>query len=190
MSGAPGPFSPTPPLLPAARVRQATLEDAERVFQLGVALAALPLLVRYGVVPVRLGEELRSLAGRGAAGAGEPAEQTLLVAETGSADGELAGMARILHGGGGRGQFGRGGYLKLIALRPGYEGRGIGQLLLAAVEHAVAERSSELFLLTSDFNHGAQRFYERAGYRRVGELPEFVCAGITEIIYVKRVRRP
>jgi ribosomal protein S18 acetylase RimI-like enzyme len=168
-----------------ARVRPASVEDAERVCQLARALAALPLLVRYGVDAGRFGDELQRVVCR----LPETTEQALLLAEINGKDGEpgeLVGLARVLHGGA-AGQFGRGGYLKLIALRSGYEGWGIGRLLLNAVEHTVAARSSELFLLTSDFNHGAQRFYERAGYRRVGELPDFVHAGISEIIYWKRL---
>lgn len=161
-------------------IRPAAAEDGERLQSLAEAVAALPLLVRYGVEASRLAADLSALA------ASSDGSQRLLVAE--APGGELVGFARVLLGGGGAGQFGRGGYLKLIALRPGHEGRGIGPLLLAAVEGAVAERSPDLFLLTSDFNHGAQRFYARAGYLRVGELPDFVRPGITEVIYWKRLR--
>lgn len=160
--------------------RPAAADDGDRLRHLAEAVATLPLLIRYGVDALRLAADLHSLA------VSNDGLQRLLVAQ--ASDSELVGFARVLLGGGGAGQFGRGGYLKLIALRPGYEGRGIGQLLLAAVEQAVAERSPDLFLLTSDFNHGAQRFYARAGYLRVGELPDFVHPGITEVIYWKRLR--
>jgi ribosomal protein S18 acetylase RimI-like enzyme len=162
----------------AFRARLATAEDGARLVRLAAAVAGLPLLVRYGVDATRLGEELRASASGGAP------NQALLVAEATDEAAELCGFARVLLSG----QFGRGGYLKLIALRPGCEGRGIGQLLLGAVERSVAERSPDLFLLTSDFNDGAQRFYARAGYARVGELPDFVRPGITELIYWKRLR--
>lgn len=160
--------------------RPAAACDDEHLRDLAAAVATLPLLVRYGVDASRLAAELSALA------AANDGAQRLLVAN--AASGELIGFARVLLGGGGAGQFGRGGYLKLIALRPGCEGRGIGQLLLSAVEQTVLERSPDLFLLTSDFNHGAQRFYARAGYLRVGELPDFVHPGITELIYWKRLR--
>ena len=48
--------------------------------------------------------------------------------------------------------------------------------------------SPALFLLTSDFNHGAQRFYERRGYQRAGALPAFARPGIVELLYWKRLR--
>lgn len=166
------------------RVRQAASEDADAVYSLGETIAQQPLMVRYGVAGQRLGAELRTLVTDSSV-----TDQHLLVAEAAHQAGELAGFARVLSGGRHGGQFGRGGYLKLIALRPGYEGRGIGSLLLSAVEKTVSEGSPDLFLLASDFNHGAHRFYERSGYRRVGELPEFVCAGVNEVIYWKRLRR-
>ena len=159
--------------LPCA-TRLATVDDGDRLVELANAVADLPLLVRYGVQADRLGRDLRQAATNSA--------ERLILAET--SNGELVGFARVLLSG----QFGRGGYLKLIARKPGCEGRGIGSLLLTAVENAVAEHSPELFLLTSDFNHGAQRFYARAGYLRVGELPDFVRPGISEIIYWKRLR--
>ena len=97
---------------------------------------------------------------------------------------ELWGLARFCS----RGQFGNGGYLRLLALRPGCEGRGIGTLLLRAVEDEVKQHSSALFLLTSDFNTGAQRFYARHGYVPAGTLPDFARPGITENIFWKRLR--
>lgn len=103
----------------------------------------------------------------------------------------LLGFARVQLGSDpSSGHFGRGGYLRLIALRPQLHGRGVGSHLLGAVEAAVQRRHPDLFLLTSDFNVGAQRFYERAGYCRVGALPDFVHAGITELIYWKRLLAP
>jgi ribosomal protein S18 acetylase RimI-like enzyme len=165
---------------PRFLTRPAATDDIERLRDLAQAVATLPLLVRYGVDASRLAAALSGLA------AAQSGPQRLLVAEAG--DGQLVGFARVLLGGDDGGQFGRGGYLKLIALRPGHEGRGIGQMLLVAVEQTVAERFPDLFLLTSDFNHGAQRFYARAGYLRVGELPDFVHPGITEVIYWKRLR--
>jgi ribosomal protein S18 acetylase RimI-like enzyme len=42
-------------------------------------------------------------------------------------------------------------------------------------------------LVTSD-NVRARRFYERHGYRKVGELPELVHPGIDEALYHKALR--
>ena len=81
-----------------------------------------------------------------------------------------------------------GGYLKLIAMLPGAEGKGAGALLLAAFEAEVSKRSAHAFLLVSDFNDGAQRFYERHGYARVGPLPGLVLPDVAEVLYWKRLR--
>lgn len=160
------------------RIRTALPEDADALLGLATALAGLPLLARYGVSGAGLHADLLRLLPEQAGPA--PGERLLLV-EEGS---ELRGLARFTL----RGQFGRGGYLKLIALAPGCEGQGLGQRLLDEVERQVGMASPDLFLLTSDFNLGAQRFYGRRGYSRIGELQDYVRAGITEILYWKRVR--
>jgi GNAT superfamily N-acetyltransferase len=154
-------------------------------------VSALPLFQRYAVRAERLAEDLSTLAARQDEGGSAAPGELLLVAEQDGAaglSGSLLGFARVLRSSERTGgQFGRGGYLRLIALHPGHSGRGVGARLLSAVEDAVRTCHPDLFLLTSDFNHGAQRFYERAGYLRVGALPDFVHAGITELIYWKRL---
>lgn len=184
---------PTAATLPApgsVLVRIARPADVDGVRDLAHAVAAQPLLVRYGTRPDRLASDLCALCG---AAPDTPREEVLLLAysapPTHDPDGNppLLGFARIQLGGAAGGHFGRGGYLRLIALRPGHESRGVGRSLLSSVEETVRAAHRDLFLLTSDFNHGAQRFYERAGYLRVGALPDFVRAGITELLYWKRL---
>ena len=199
----------------ALHIRAAGLDDVAGLTELAQVVATLPLLLRYGARAERLVQDLVRLArlqsepagGRDparftdhAAGTGTaptPGGELLLVAEgslsvdgDGAGDGRsaLLGFARVQLGSDATsGHFGRGGYLRLIALRPHLHGRGVGSHLLSAVETAVQRRHPDLFLLTSDFNLGAQRFYERAGYCRVGALPDFVQDGITELIYWKRL---
>lgn len=186
----------------ATAIRPAEPADADAVVTLAHALAGLPLLVRYGVTGAGLGAELRRvalsrtetaprqrllLAERSAAGpeAGPDANSSAETgAEAGPRDARLCGLARVQLDG----QFGQGGYLKLIALLPGHEGRGLGAALLRAVEREVLLASQNLFLLTSDFNVGAQRFYQREGYELVGRLPDFARPGIAELVYWKRLR--
>ncbi len=48
--------------------------------------------------------------------------------------------------------------------------------------------SAHAFLLVSDFNEDAQRFYEREGYLRVGPLPGLVLPDVAELLYWKRLR--
>ncbi|WP_242394938.1 GNAT family N-acetyltransferase [Anaeromyxobacter oryzisoli] len=145
---------------------------AEDLPALARALAALPLMVRYGNTPEKLERALSAALGRG---------EGLLVAEEGGA---LAGLAWFLT----TGTLAMGGYLRLIAVLGAGEGRGTGSALLAAFEAAVARESAHAFLLVSDFNAGAQRFYERHGYRRAGALPGLVLPDVGELLYWKRLR--
>lgn len=85
------------------------------------------------------------------------------------------------------GAFGHSGYLRLIGVHPDYAGLGIGARLLAEVETQVRQTSDTLFLLVSDFNHEAQRFYQRQGYQQTGAIESYVIAGITELIFWKRL---
>jgi ribosomal protein S18 acetylase RimI-like enzyme len=94
---------------------------------------------------------------------------------------DVVGFAWILP----HGAFGRSPYLRLIAVKRGAEGRGIGARLLGSAERDAAGRT--FFLLVSSFNEGARRFYERQGYREVGMLPSYVVAGIDEIMMCKRL---
>ena len=132
----------------------------------------LPLWQRYGVTEVGASAQF-----------GEALEHTndlLLVAEAKS-DGFACGFAQCLHGG----AFGRSDYLRLIGVCADYVGEGIGAALLTEVE--AQSRSSDLFLLTSDFNEGAQRFYRRMGYEQVGAIPGYVVPDVTELIFRKRL---
>jgi len=88
------------------------------------------------------------------------------------------------------GAFERSPYLRLIGVHPSAQGTGVGAALLTAVEDlAVNTRNaSDLFLLTSDFNEDAQRFYKRHGYEQIGAIPDYVVPSITEFIFRKRLR--
>lgn len=85
------------------------------------------------------------------------------------------------------GMFGRNPYLKLIGVRQNQASAGIGAALLTAVEQAVD--SDMLFLLVSDFNHDAQRFYQRHGYQQVGVIPGYVLADVNELLFWKRLSK-
>jgi GNAT superfamily N-acetyltransferase len=138
---------------------------------LAAAVAPQPLLQRYGVGAERVQQLLGDAIARG-----EP----VLAADVA---GEARGFAWFLRAG----TLGAGGYLRLIALVPGGEGSGLGGALLDAVERDVAGYTRNLFLLVSDWNAGARRFYARRGYSEVGRLPAFVRPDIDEIICWKRL---
>ncbi len=84
-----------------------------------------------------------------------------------------------------RGTFGHSGYVWAIGVAPEAQGRGVGARLMDAAEAEIFRRGPNVFLLVAAFNSGAQRFYERRGYRRIGEIPDYARKGITEILYRK-----
>jgi len=139
---------------------------------LASGLARLPLMERYRRSEEKLVADLRAAAERG---------DGLIGAEVGGA---LAGFCWFLH----HGTLGMGGYLKLIAVLDGAQGRGTGAALLGAYETEVARASAHGFLLVSDFNEPAQRFYERHGWSRVGAIPKLVLPDVDELVYWKRLR--
>jgi ribosomal protein S18 acetylase RimI-like enzyme len=148
-----------------------SLERAE-IPSLARALAAVPLMVRYGRDAAALERALAAAHARG---------EGLLVADEGGA---IRGLAWFLR----EGTLAMGGYLKLIAMLPGAERQGAGTALLAAFEAEAAVLGAHAFLLVSDFNVDAQRFYERHGYARVGALPALVLPDVAEVLYWKRLR--
>ena len=85
------------------------------------------------------------------------------------------------------GTFHSGGYIRLIGVHPNFHNKGIGGHLMAFAETTIAEQSKHIFLLSSDFNQAAHRFYERLGYRAVGSLPDFAREGISEVIFMKNL---
>jgi ribosomal protein S18 acetylase RimI-like enzyme len=85
-----------------------------------------------------------------------------------------------------RGAFERSGYIPLIGVAPGEYGQGVGNTLMDYAEGQVYQQVGELFLLVSDFNAPAQRFYQRRGYIQVGALPDYILPGVSELIYLKR----
>lgn len=81
-------------------------------------------------------------------------------------------------------------YLVSIAVDPGARGRGTGSALLAFVEQRFRPAHRHLFLCVSSFNERARRLYERQGFRMVGELPDYIIDGASEILMHKRLDRP
>ena len=85
-----------------------------------------------------------------------------------------------------RGAFDRSGYIKLIGVTPERRGNNIGSALMEHAEAILLADSPDVFLLVSDFNHDAHKFYARLGYCKVGAIPDYVVPGITELIFHKR----
>lgn len=153
-----------------ALIRPATPEDLPA---LAAALAPLPLFESYGLDAAALTARFQGALERG---------EGLLLATDESGP---VGVCWFLT----RGTFGTGAYLRTLAIRGECQGSGLGARLLAAYEAGCGAPSGGYFLLTSDFNEGARRFYQRHGYRQVGQLPDFAVPGVTELVFWKpRVR--
>lgn len=133
-------------------------------------MLAVPLWTRYGVTTVEAAR---------AAFADVPAQECAgLVAEDA---GRVVGFAVFVV----RGTFVHSGYVRSVAVTPDAQGRGVGSRLMDAVEAAIFGHGPNVFLLVSAWNNDARRFYERRGYRRIGEIPDYVRHGITEVVYRK-----
>jgi ribosomal protein S18 acetylase RimI-like enzyme len=77
-------------------------------------------------------------------------------------------------------------YLRLLLVAE--PGHGLGERLLAAAEAAARERANHLYLLATTDNAAARRFYERRGYRHIGDLPGLVRVDLDEALYHKALR--
>lgn len=97
-------------------------------------------------------------------------------------DGRLAGVVGL------RLDWLRGPYIQFLGLLPEAQGKGLGAVVLAWVE-AEARRGGarNLWVAASDFNTGALRFYERAGFHRVADLDGLVRDDRTEVLLRKRL---
>jgi ribosomal protein S18 acetylase RimI-like enzyme len=88
-----------------------------------------------------------------------------------------------------RGVFCEYGYIRLIGVDSGYRGKGIGAALLTAAEERLFPINPLVFLTVTEFNTGAQRFYSRMGYEKIGEIPDYKHPGIAEYLLMKRKNR-
>ena len=151
-------------------IRPMTVSDVETCAQM---VSTTPLWQRYNVT-------LESASAHFSAGLSDGA--VILVADNGK--GIPLGFVWLAK----RGAFDRSGYIRWIAVAADCRSRGVGQQLLTAAEEHTRQMSSDIFLLCSDFNMSARRFYERNGYDQVGALPDYVLVGTSELIFRKRLR--
>ena len=133
-------------------------------------IAETPLWQRYGVTERSMSESFTKRLRDGA---------TIYVVERAGA---VLGVIWIVA----RGAFNRSGYIRLIGVRPDERGHGVGRALMEYAEAQLFADAPEIFLLVSDFNTDAQRFYERLGYRQAGVLDDYVVRGVSEVVFWKR----
>jgi ribosomal protein S18 acetylase RimI-like enzyme len=77
-------------------------------------------------------------------------------------------------------------YIASIVTSAEVRGQGVGSALLDAAEHWIPG-ARHIFLCVSSFNTSARRLYERRGYTQVGEFPDYVVDGFSEILMLKRL---
>ena len=147
-------------------VRSLRAEDVEAC---AAVMSGLPLWREYGVT-IREARATFTAALGGAA--------QVQVADDG---GRVVGFVEYLV----HGTFAHSGYVWAVGVAADAQGRGVGGRLMDAAEAKIFEAGPNVFLLVSAANAGAQRFYERRGYRRIGEIPDYVRPGVTEILYRK-----
>lgn len=94
-------------------------------------------------------------------------------------DGELVGFALFHYG------FLGGAYLNNLVVKDGYRGLKIGEKLMREMENEVFAKSKNLFLLVSSFNKGAQKFYRRLKYKKVGVLKAILLKKYDEYLFRK-----
>lgn len=79
------------------------------------------------------------------------------------------------------------GYIRSVAVRGDFRGRGLGSALIAFSERRIFRDVPNVFLCVSSFNERAKALYERLGYRIVGELPDYVVRGHSEWLLRKTI---
>ncbi len=149
--------------------------QAADIANLAQLMATTPLWQRYGVSETSAAARLQQGLDQGA---------TILVAEVPDPPGSAQVAGFIWYAA--HGAFQRGGYIMLIGVQPALRGQGFGEALLHQAESAMFAQVESIFLLVSDFNGAAQRFYARLGYQQIGAIPAFVLPDITELIFYKR----
>jgi len=77
-------------------------------------------------------------------------------------------------------------YIASVAVAEGARGRGIGTQLVGFAERRMAGRRF-IFLCVSSFNRRAQELYRRLGYQRVGEIPDYIVEGHSELLLCKKL---
>jgi GNAT superfamily N-acetyltransferase len=123
-------------------------------------------------------DELRDVARRVASGA------LVWVAEV---DGAPAGTVTYIPGPGPYAEFKdpNGAGIRMLAVLPDFQGRGIGEALVrACIDRARRDGRSRLYLDTTQWMESAQRLYLRVGFERAPELDWEPATGVKLFAYV------
>jgi steroid delta-isomerase-like uncharacterized protein len=78
-------------------------------------------------------------------------------------------------------------YIRTIIVAHELRSSGVGTRLMEFAEELYRGRARWIFLCVTSFNERARALYERLGYVCVGELPDYLVDGATEILMKKRL---
>lgn len=78
-------------------------------------------------------------------------------------------------------------YIASVAVDPSHRSAGLGSILLDHAEALYRGECRFIFLCVSSFNTRARELYERRGYQKVGDLPDHIIDGHSELILRKRL---
>lgn len=76
-------------------------------------------------------------------------------------------------------------YLSILAVKKRFRNKGIGEALVNKFEDIGFNKADKVFILVSDFNKTAQKFYRKLGYKKVGNIPDLFKHGVSEDLLVK-----
>lgn len=79
--------------------------------------------------------------------------------------------------------------IEFLCVDASERGRGLGTALIEFAESEIFADADNIYLFVSDINPNAVRLYERLGFQRIGEIPDFNLYGQTEYFY-RKTRRP
>jgi len=77
------------------------------------------------------------------------------------------------------------GYIQTICISENFRGKGLGKKLLTFCEERILKISPTIFICVSSFNAKALQLYIDFGFKIIGELPNFIKEGFTEILLWK-----
>lgn len=78
-------------------------------------------------------------------------------------------------------------YIAAVVVAEEFRSKGIGSRMLEFAEQAFAE-ARHTYLCVSSFNSRVLPLYRRHGYVKVGELPDLIADGFSELLMCKRLR--
>ena len=79
----------------------------------------------------------------------------------------------------------KGPYLEFIVVFEGFRGQGAGSQLVEWFDRTASGAWGRSWIMVSEFNNGARRLYERAGYVEAARFPGLTAEGLTELLLVK-----